>query len=51
MSLLEIKNVSINYVTPVKTVYAVQDVSLSVDAEDSVGICVESGCGKSTLAM
>lgn len=51
MSLLEINNVSISYITPVKTVYAVQDVSLTVDEQDSVGIVGESGSGKSTLAM
>ena len=51
MSLLEIKNVNINYKTPTKTVYAVQDVSLTVEEQDSVGIVGESGSGKSTLAM
>lgn len=51
MSLLEIKNMNISYHTPTKTVYAVQDVSLTVEAEDSVGIVGESGSGKSTLAM
>ena len=51
MSLLDIQNVSINYRTPVKTVYAVQDVSLTVEEQDSVGIVGESGSGKSTLAM
>ncbi len=51
MSLLEIKNVNINYKTPNKTVYAVQDVSLTVEEQDSVGIVGESGSGKSTLAM
>ena len=51
MSLLEIKNINISYVTPVKTVYAVQDVSLTVDEQESVGIVGESGSGKSTLAM
>jgi peptide/nickel transport system ATP-binding protein len=51
MSLLEIKDVNISYHTPTKTVYAVQDVSLTVDEEDSVGIVGESGSGKSTLAM
>ncbi len=51
MSLLEIKNVSINYHTNDKTVYAVQDVSLTVEEEESVGIVGESGSGKSTLAM
>lgn len=51
MSLLEIKDVSINYLTPNKKVRAVQHVSLSIDEEDSVGIVGESGSGKSTLAM
>ncbi len=51
MSLLEIKDVNISYKTPVKTVYAVQDVSLTVDEQESVGIVGESGSGKSTLAM
>lgn len=51
MSLLELKVVNISYHTPTKTVYAVQDVSLTVEEEDSVGIVGESGSGKSTLAM
>ncbi len=51
MSLLDIRNVSINYHTNDKTVYAVQDVSLTVEEEESVGIVGESGSGKSTLAM
>ena len=51
MSLLELKNVNINYKTPLKTVYAVQDVSLSIEEQESVGIVGESGSGKSTLAM
>ena len=51
MSLLELKDVNISYHTPTKTVYAVQDVSLTDEEEDSVGIVGESGSGKSTLAM
>jgi len=51
MSLLELKNVNISYKTPLKTVYAVQDVSLVVEEQESVGIVGESGSGKSTLAM
>ncbi|MBO4235236.1 MAG: ABC transporter ATP-binding protein [Firmicutes bacterium] len=51
MSLLELKNVNINYKTPLKTVYAVQDASLIVEEQESVGIVGESGSGKSTLAM
>ena len=49
MSLLEIKDVNISYHTPTKTVYAVQDVSLNVEEEDSVGIVGESGSGKTTV--
>ena len=51
MSLLELKNVNINYKTPLKTVYAVQDASLTVEEQESIGIVGESGSGKSTLAM
>ncbi|MBR5389790.1 MAG: ABC transporter ATP-binding protein [Clostridia bacterium] len=51
MSLLELKHIDIQYKTPVKTVYAVQDVSLCVEEQDSIGIVGESGSGKSTLAM
>lgn len=51
MSLLELRNININYHTPMKTVYAVQDVYLNVDEQDSIGIVGESGSGKSTLAM
>ena len=51
MSLLELKHININYKTPIKTVYAVQDVSLTVEEQDSIGIVGESGSGKSTLAM
>ena len=51
MSLLELKNININYHTPLKTVYAVQDVFLDVEEQDSIGIVGESGSGKSTLAM
>ncbi len=51
MSLLELKNININYHTPLKTVYAVQDVSLNVEEQESIGIVGESGSGKSTLAM
>ena len=51
MSLLELKNVNISYKTPLKTVYAVQDVSINIEEQESVGIVGESGSGKSTLAM
>ncbi len=51
MSLLEISHVNITYKLPDKNIYAVQDVSLNLNEEESVGIVGESGSGKSTLAM
>jgi len=51
MSLLDIRHVNISYKMPEKTVYAVQDVSMSIEEQDSVGIVGVSGSGKSTLAM
>ncbi len=51
MSLLEVKDVSITYQMPNKSVYAVQNVNLTLNEQESVGIVGESGSGKSTLAM
>ena len=51
MSLLEVKDVSITYQMPNKNVYAVQNVNLTLNERESVGIVGESGSGKSTLAM
>lgn len=50
--MLEVKNLKTKYVTRFhEDVYAVDDVSLSIEEGKSLGIAGESGCGKSTLAL
>lgn len=50
--MLEVKNLTTKYITRFREdVYAVCDVSLSVEEGKSLGIAGESGCGKSTLAL
>ena len=49
-SLLEIKDLSLRYQIENESVYALNDVSLSLEKGQAVGIVGESGCGKSTLA-
>jgi peptide/nickel transport system ATP-binding protein len=50
--MLEAKNLTTKYITRYnEDVYAVDHVSLTVEAGKSLGIAGESGCGKSTLAL
>ena len=50
--ILEVKNLKTKYVTRFhESVYAVDDVSLTIEEGKSLGIAGESGCGKSTLAL
>jgi len=49
---LEVKDLTTKYITRYnEDIYAVDHVSLKVEAGKSLGIAGESGCGKSTLAL
>ncbi len=48
--LLEIENLSVAYRTPGGDIRAVEQVNLTLNAGEVVGLCGESGSGKSTLA-
>ena len=50
--MIEVKNLTTKYITRFREdIYAVNDVSFSVEEGRSLGIAGESGCGKSTLAL
>src|SRR5437763_8139327 len=48
--LLEVKNLSIDYLASNGTVHAVRDVSFTLRRGEILGLAGESGSGKSTLA-
>ncbi|MGE3537886.1 MAG: ABC transporter ATP-binding protein [Candidatus Tectimicrobiota bacterium] len=50
-SLLHIEHLSVSYRRRPGRLYAVNDVCLSVQPGESVGLVGESGCGKSTVAL
>src|SRR5438067_11314056 len=51
MPLLEIKNLKLDFVSGDVSLRAVDDVSLSTDAGETVCLVGESGCGKSVTAL
>lgn len=50
-NLLEIKNLSIGYKTDLTYVYAVNDISLSMEKGECLGLVGETGAGKTTTAL
>lgn len=49
--MLDIKNLSVIYKTDLETVYAVNDVTLSLEKGATLGLVGETGAGKTTLAL
>src|SRR6266702_4028896 len=49
-TLLEVNNLSVDYLAGNGTVHAVRDVSFTLKRGEILGLAGESGCGKSTLA-
>lgn len=50
MKVLKVENLTTHYRLGRETVYAVDDVSFSIDAGETFGLAGESGCGKTTVA-
>ena len=51
MAFLDVKNLSTRYETTKGAVHAVDDVTFSLEQNESIGIAGESACGKSTLGL
>src|SRR5580704_6766161 len=51
MALLEIKNLKLDFVSNDRSLRAVDDVSLTINAGETVCLVGESGCGKSVTAL
>ena len=50
-NVLDVRNLTMHYMTRKGPVYAVDDVSFHVDRGESVGLVGESGCGKTSIAI
>ena len=49
MKLLELKNLSKNYITKNKIIYALKNINLSINENEFIVLVGPSGCGKSTI--
>lgn len=48
-NILEIKNLSLDFITPWENIQAIRNINLSIPDNKVVGLAGESGCGKSTV--
>lgn len=51
MAVLDLQNLSVNYVSRRGVAHAVRDLSLAIQEGETYGLVGESGCGKSTVAL
>ena len=51
MSLLEIKDLTVHYITRKSTVRAVNGINLAIDEGKTLGLVGETGAGKTTTAL
>jgi oligopeptide/dipeptide ABC transporter ATP-binding protein len=50
-TILDVRHLSVTYASQARRVYAVDDVSFSLERGEAIGVVGESGCGKSTVAL
>ncbi len=50
-NILEVRDLEIRYVTDEETVYAVNDITFSLEEGESIGLVGETGAGKTTTAL
>ena len=49
--MIEVKNLTVKYVTDLETVHAVNDISFTVNRGETLGLVGETGAGKTTTAL